>query len=296
MKISKVLLVCLLCIGISGLSYSQCNHSTSINSYDSMCNGDGTSTVTINVTVIFGNGNNSATISYDIGAGNVVAIVLEDDDGDIVNQDYMFIVPSCDNYTVTLTAWTNPSGSGSSCSDPPPIVAPVILPVTFGDIDLKLSRSTVEINWTTYSEVNNERFEIQRSRNGFEFKTIGTIKVESDSYELKEYDFEDELMEYGRYYYRIKQIDLDDQFSFSEIKELNYRDDYTTIIHPNPANETIFISSSQKHFDIFNAFGQYMKGVEMINEKIAVDISGLDKGLYFLISSDKAEVQNFVKY
>lgn len=297
MYVKKILIGVFVFISFAISGIGQCNQSLTINSFDSECNGDGTSDVTINVTVLFGNGNNSATLSYDLGAGSVVAVVLEDDDGDIINQTYMFTVPSCDNYDVILTAWTNPSGSGSSCSDPAPITVPIVLPVEFGALNLRLRGDLVDISWSTYSEINNDKFEIQKSRNSEEFFTIGIVSGNINSHELRNYRFQDKLSISGRYYYRIKQVDLDGQYSFSDMKEVNYIEKYNTTISPNPASNFISISSStNKYFDIYRTDGILIKELEFIDNKIEVDISDIRSGVYYLISRDKAEVKKFIKY
>ncbi len=301
-NMSKFLLIVLFTAGYGLNSYSQCNQSLFINSFSSVCNGDGTSTVTINITVLFGNGNNSATISYDIGGGNVTAIILEDDSGDIIDQTYMFDVPSCENYSVTLTAWTNPSGSGSSCSDPPPVTVPIdVLPVVFGNLNIKRYGSVVKIEWSTYTEVNNDKFEIQRSWNNLDFQMIGEVEGNLNSNDINYYEFEDKLSIGGLYYYRIKQIDLDGQFSYSDLAKINFGNNSSTLIYPNPANDFISIPSlNQGHLRIFNTVGEIVKEIDIMSDlikddNIKIDISSLDIGLYFLISGDGVEKSSFTK-
>ena len=189
MKGIKLILACMFIALYSLNIYGQCNHTLFVNSFDATCNGNGMSTVNINVTVLFGSGNNSATICYNIGAGEVVAEILEDDAGDIIDQTYTFVVPSCDNFTVTLKGWTNPSGSGSMCSDPAPVIAPIVLPVEFGEFEVRLNDSRALLNWNTYSEINNRHFEVQRSFQDSKFETMGIVSASSNSHDIKEYEF-----------------------------------------------------------------------------------------------------------
>ena len=293
---NKILLATFFTLCFSVTSFGQCKHTLTINSFSADCNGDGTSTVTINLTIIFGNGNNSATVSYNLGGGEVVALVFEDDGGDISNQEYMFNVPTCDNYTVTLTAWTNPSGSGSSCTDPPPVIAPIILPVSFGDLDLKLIDSDVEINWSTYSEINNEKFEILRSLNNVVYQIIGEVNGHVNSSLKINYQFKDRLFEKGTYYYKIKQVDLDGKFTFSEQGKINFRSNSSILIYPNPAHEFISLSSiNYDQYKIYNVVGEIVQHIDNAKDKTQIDISTLKEGMYFLISMDGEERKAFIK-
>ena len=276
--------------------YSQCKHTLLINSYDVTCNGNGFSIVDINVTVLFGSGNNSATISYNLGSGEVVAEILEDDNGDIISKDCSFLVPSCDNYTVTLTAWTNPSGSGTSCTDPAPVIAPIILPVDFGDLNLKLHNSNLRLIWNTFSEINNDRFEIERSFEGRGFEKIGEVKGATDSNTEKVYSFDDHLVDQGVYYYRIRQVDLDGKFSFSDMKSIYFNKESRFNVYPNPANAFINISNAETgKFLILNMSGQTVKEIIVNNDNYKIDISDLESGLYFISNIERTQAQRFIK-
>lgn len=293
---SKILfLILITCLSFS-FSFGQCSHTLSINSFSSVCNGGGMSTVTINVTVLFGNGNNSATISYNIGAGEVVAVIMEDDAGDIINQTYMFDVPSCDPYTVTLTAWTNPSGGGTSCTDPPPVIADIVLPVTFGDFKLIRNLSVVDIYWTTFSEINNERFEVQRSSNGLDFVSVGSLPGRGNSLSKIEYSYQDKLPEAGVYYYRIKQVDLDGLYSFSDLRTIVY-DGGELMVYPNPARE--FLNVSSRTVGIYSIYemttGKLVKNSTISEELSRIDISDLPQGVYFMMDAQGLASCRFVK-
>lgn len=83
----------------------------------------------------------------------------------------------------------------------------------------KFIKNTVEINWHTAAETGNKQFEIQRSANGEAFKTIGIVFTLEDSKTSKSYRFKDELkgVTNKNLSYRIKQVDINEQYSFSNI-------------------------------------------------------------------------------
>ncbi|MDF1697114.1 MAG: T9SS type A sorting domain-containing protein [Saprospiraceae bacterium] len=266
---------------IGDSSYAQCNQTLTINSYSADCNGNGTSTVTINVTVLFGNGNNSATISYNLGAGEVNAVVLEDDAGDLIDQEYTFDVMSCENFNVTLTGWTNPSGSGSSCTDPAPVTVGIILPVTFGDFTVIKSTEGILLEWNTFSEINNEKFVIQRSADGKEFSSIGEVKGAGDSVKEEQYMFVDSDPLRGTFYYRLQQVDRDGTYAYSDTRSIKVDHASQLSVYPNPSQDYVVVaSSSVESYLIFDMQGRLVKEIDQQETSTRIDVSQLRKGMY----------------
>lgn len=86
-------------------------------------------------------------------------------------------------------------------------------------LQARFIKNAVEINWSTPTEAGNKQFEIQRSANGEAFKTIGIVFTLEDSKTSKSYRFKDELkgVKNKKLSYRIKQVDMNEQYSFSNI-------------------------------------------------------------------------------
>lgn len=89
------------------------------------------------------------------------------------------------------------------------------LPVTFLNVQAQVSGTKVVISWKTGTEVNNDRFEIER-RAGNEFEKIGEVIGAGNSNKILSYDFVDYKPGVENYY-RIKQIDFDGQEKYSDI-------------------------------------------------------------------------------
>ena len=91
-------------------------------------------------------------------------------------------------------------------------------PVHFEDLNVKLINNKAEISWSTLTEKNNKQFEIQRSTDGKNFKTIAIVFTLQDSQEVRNYKFSDGLkgVEERQLSYRIKQVDTGEGFSFSK--------------------------------------------------------------------------------
>ena len=96
--------------------------------------------------------------------------------------------------------------------------AAIDFPVNFEDLTVKLAEDRAEINWSTASEKNNKQFEIQRSANGEDFKTIAIVFTLDDSNTVKNYRFKDDLkgVKGKSLRYRIKQVDTSNGYTFSK--------------------------------------------------------------------------------
>ncbi|MBP6455624.1 MAG: zinc-dependent metalloprotease [Chitinophagaceae bacterium] len=169
------------------------------------------------------------------------------------------------------------------------------LPVTWRSIDSRiLENNEIEVYWSTASEMNNDRFEIEKSRDGKNFETIGTIKGFGNSDVATYYSFIDKKTTNGVQYYRIKQIDIDGKFSYSTVvNEIINSKDFTVQLFPNPANNELNIqlnglntNTSKIEYAIKDLDGKTLLRKETkLNESYFIgneNISFLPSGIYFL--------------
>ena len=107
------------------------------------------------------------------------------------------------------------------------------------------------LNWVTSSEINNEYFEIQRTfEKGSSFVSLGRIEGAGTSTSERSYSFNDENIGLnGLYYYRLKQIDYDGGFDYSDIIviDVNRFKSATSQVYPNPAKDVINVDMNIAH-------------------------------------------------
>lgn len=95
----------------------------------------------------------------------------------------------------------------------------------------------IQLNWTTISEINNESFVIERSKDGQNFERIGQKDGAGNSQRLLEYTFVDHQPLLGVNYYRLKQVDFDGSFTYSAIIALDYQtNEWTLLSNPTPGS------------------------------------------------------------
>lgn len=113
------------------------------------------------------------------------------------------------------------------------------LPVTIISFTGNLINNFVQLSWLTENEINFDHFEVQRSVNGTSFTTIAQIQ----STNKRNYFYRDDVQKLParRLYYRLKKIDKDGQFSYSEIFSIHTPSNTSFAIFPNPASNTLHL-------------------------------------------------------
>lgn len=100
----------------------------------------------------------------------------------------------------------------------------------------------VLLQWKTASEQNSNRFEVERSADGFRFIKIGQVLASGNSTTEKQYQLIDRSPFRGLNYYRLKQVDLDNHSSFSSVRrvELDLVKYFTIVNNPSNGMDVIF--------------------------------------------------------
>jgi hypothetical protein len=184
------------------------------------------------------------------------------------------------------------------------------LPVEMLFIEAKnINNDYIKIVWATASEINNNKFEVERSEDGINFSKIGEVKGNGTTTERKDYSYNDKTALQGiRYYYRLKQIDFDETFEYSPIvSEMLKGEDLFTVSEfvPNPATEQakLFIKTGKEQeitIEMHNYIGQVVKeGKTYLNKgsnTINVDFNDLAAGTYStrIIAGNKVIVRRVV--
>jgi hypothetical protein len=95
-----------------------------------------------------------------------------------------------------------------------------VLPVDLLSFSATPDNNSVHLNWKTSFEENVSRFEIQQSSNGTDFTTVGSVAA-TNIQGGSEYNFVHSQVPQGRSYYRLKIIDIDGQFEYSDVVSVN---------------------------------------------------------------------------
>lgn len=122
------------------------------------------------------------------------------------------------------------------------------LPVTFGGFTAKIASSGVDLNWQTWTEMNNQRFEVERSTDALKFTALGTVAtkaINGNHQGQLNYQFTDGNPAPDVNYYRIRQIDKDGSSEYSKMVRISYNiQENNSIVrnyYPNPVSDKLFI-------------------------------------------------------
>jgi hypothetical protein len=148
------------------------------------------------------------------------------------------------------------------------------VPVELNSFSAYVSGKKVKLEWSTATEINNLRFDVQRKYDAIEWQTIGSLKGNGTTTQTQHYSFSDDLSAYApsKIFYRLKQIDLDGSFSYSN--EISVDNNIVSSFeleqnYPNPFNPSTKIKfnipiTEKVKIEIFNTIGN--KVATLLNE------------------------------
>ena len=162
----------------------------------------------------------------------------------------------------------------------------VPLPVTGLTFEASKNGKVVELVWETLSELNNKGFYVQRSGDGQSWGDLQWIHGAGTSLTSNSYAYIDAQPFKGSNYYRLKQVDLDGQNSYSNIREVQFGDYGDISVFPNPTMGKIYLNSStldRTSYRLIDAGGQ-IHAVKKLNNR-TLDLEAVPTGIYLLEAS-----------
>lgn len=216
--------------------------------------------------------------------------------------------------TNTGSAWSLPMGSGSQASNTATLtglsnmgifaVGKIGIPlyVKFRSITASLKNNNVFLNWETLTEVDMQKFEIERSSDGVLFNSIGERSAMAANYSGYHYEFIDLSPLNGVSYYRIRSVESDGKISFSTILRISNGTviGHSLIFYPNPVlNKEVNIQLSDFKQGGYQLIITDINGRYLLNQQIQVNAndlnshiqlpSSMNKGNYMLLLSGNGE-------
>jgi len=160
-----------------------------------------------------------------------------------------------------------------------------VVPVEFNHFTGTLIENQIQLNWTTLSELNNAGFYIEKSQTTEHWEVLSFVEGLGSSSSSKHYNFIDKEPEFGSNYYRLKQVDFNGAYRYSEIIEIKYNKRKTLAAYPNPVSDILFIESealeTDQFIELFDTNGRIVLE-QNLSESKKLDMSMLHAGIYFL--------------
>lgn len=191
--------------------------------------------------------------------------------------------------TYTISAWRS--------SDHDAIIIGLLidqaLPISLLHFDALKDNNTAKLHWSTSQEINSKKFDVQRSiDNGNSWVTIATVAAAGNSNTTLQYQMVDTDPSNGTNLYRLKSFDLDNSFSYSNIRKVTFNKEHTITVYPNPASTTLQIRTGAQESFVGLVQMMDMKGQTVLQQSknggslSPIDVSALSRGIYVLRCTD----------
>lgn len=182
-----------------------------------------------------------------------------------------------------------------------------VVPVTFTQLTAKKRDNNVVLNWGTVTEINSSYFTIERSTNGRDFTNdLGKVAAAGNSSIQQQYTFTDITPYKGLNYYRIKQVDKDGAYTYSNTVAISFDKAGSIVVaYPNPVKHTLNVEyTSNKNgkvqVQVIDARGsvvaQNIYTVTVGRNINSIQISNLASGVYMLKYTDVDGGISFTKF
>jgi len=169
------------------------------------------------------------------------------------------------------------------------------VPVEFSKISGSQSNKAIKINWSTAIEVGNESFIVERTFDDSAWEAVGTIEGAGNSIRNLDYSFIDINPVSGINHYRVKQVDFNGDYDYSEPVQVIYYSEKDIELTPNPASISgsdipmMYIYSeleSDAQISVYNVAGRLVnaqtKQVAIGQNRYAIESRDLNKGIYMV--------------
>jgi hypothetical protein len=160
------------------------------------------------------------------------------------------------------------------------------LPLTLQSFTASKVNTTAALKWTTAQEIQTDKFIIEKSGDGISYVSIGTVQAVGNSTSEVNYTFIDHTPVNGANYYRLKMIDIDGKYTYSEVRTLTFdANGLTIVVYPNPVKDGIvYINTSApcNRIELRDITGRVIKIINVQGAQHTVSLSGLTPGTYFI--------------
>ncbi len=147
------------------------------------------------------------------------------------------------------------------------------------------------LDWATSMELNSSHFVIEHSVNANFYSELGMVTAAGNSSVESKYTFTNKKPVIGNNFYRLKMVDADEKYKYSNVILLKLMKENTSmVVYPNPAASILnlelngFVLNTKLQIEVLDAGGKLLKSDNYMtdNQKYTLDVSAYANGLYFL--------------
>jgi len=139
------------------------------------------------------------------------------------------------------------------------------------------------LKWQTTDEINTSSFNVEHSIDGQHFSAAGTVGA-VNSAGVHEYQFVHSNIGEGYHYYRLKMIDIDGSFTYSDIKKIKVTAGITLEAFPNPARNFVTVKGLEANgiLELVAIDGKCVYRTNTISNSVNINLSNITSGVYII--------------
>jgi hypothetical protein len=192
---------------------------------------------------------------------------------------------SSGNNNASIATYTAPSGGP--------------LPISLIDFTATKQTKVVDLNWQTSTEQNSRYFDVEFSRDGSKFESIGKADAAGSSSSLKYYFLVHLTPVNGANYYRLKMVDVDGSFRYSAVRIVKFSSIKSITVMPNPTVNRVYITSNEggilQSVGVYSINGKLLQQVTNFALGKSIDLSTYAPSIYILKMMDKDGSTEIIK-
>ncbi len=178
-----------------------------------------------------------------------------------------------------------------------------LLPIKLKSFNSTFKNNAVTLSWQSIYENNFDFYQLEKSTDANQFTTIATIKGKSINGNTADYSFTDASNVKDKQYYRLKMVNKDGSFTYSQVITSNSKSLLQISLYPNPVKNLLIVTHPQLSesgtLQIFNQEGKLVKSsnTQIGAAQTSLDVESLSKGTYVLhfLANGNTNVLKFVK-
>ena len=180
--------------------------------------------------------------------------------------------------------------TAAGCGD---FVSGAALPVEWSFIRAEAGTEAAKLEWGTATESANKGFEVQHSANGKDWDVLDFVVGVGNASEENHYEYAHQRPVSGDNFYRLRQVDFDGVFEFSDIVYLEWEmKENTPLVYPNPTAGPLTINFPSPLIEgsvqLVNLQGQVVERYQIANESLRMELmlsNTLPAGNYYLMTT-----------
>jgi len=167
------------------------------------------------------------------------------------------------------------------------LTKPTVVPLGLLSFSGNEINGNIRLNWKMASELNCEKFELQRSADGTHFSSIASLPASGS----RSYQFTDQHINAttGKYFYRLKMTGFDGSLDYSHVAVVKTAVAASMSLYPNPANDIITVAglSEPGVITVISSSGSTLLNVNANSSSSVIDVSNLPSGVYVISFSNQ---------